>query len=107
MSAQIRSECNDTDGSSAGLHLRRAVAEFIGGPDAYSRQADLVVAMSPQTWAKIYLSAADMQELIANGEVEMIAGEATQAAGLIELFDRYNPYKALVVPPTSLAQDPM
>ena len=76
---------------------------FIGDPDAYSRQADVVVAMSQQTWAKIYLSAADMQELIANGEVEMTAGDATQAAGLIELFDRYNPCKALVLSPASLA----
>ncbi len=48
-----------------------------------------------------------MQELIANGEVEMVAGVATRAAGLIELFDRYNPCKALVLPPASLAQDPM
>ncbi len=54
MSAQIRSECNDTDGSSAGLHVRRAVTEFIGDPDACSRQADVVVAMSPQTWAKSF-----------------------------------------------------
>lgn len=96
-----------TDGSSAALHVRRAVAEFIADPDAYSRRPDVVVAMSPETWAKIYLSAADMQELIADGEVEMIAGDATQAAGLIDLFDRYSPHKALVVPPASLVQEHM
>ena len=86
------------EGKSAGLHVRRAVAEFIEDPAAYPRKADIVLTLSPETWAKIYLSGATPEELIASKEIK-VTGDAKEAARVIDLFDRYTPEKAVVVPP--------
>jgi len=90
-----------TDGSSAGLHIRRAVAEFVASPDDHYRAPDITLAMSGDTWAKIYVSQETPEALIANGEI-VVTGDAGEAARLIGLFDRYVPEKAVVVPPAAL-----
>ena len=93
-----------TDGTSAGLHVRRAIAEFVAVPDAYMREPDIILSLSGETWARLYLSQATPEELIESGELK-VAGDAAEAARLINLFDRYSPQQALVVPP--LAPDHM
>ena len=90
-----------SDGSRAGLHVRRAVAEFIAEPDKYRRKPDVVLAMSGETWAKLYVSQATPEELIKNGEI-MVTGDADEAARLINLFDRYSPARAVVIPASML-----
>jgi len=92
---------NDT---SAGLHVRRAVAEFIEDPAAYPRKPDIVLELSPETWAKVYLSAEPIEDLIKGDGLEVTTGEATEAARVLNLFDRYDPARAVVVP-TTLVQD--
>jgi alkyl sulfatase BDS1-like metallo-beta-lactamase superfamily hydrolase len=89
------------DGSKAGLHIRRAVAEFVADPDSYQREPDLTLAMTGETWVKLYLSQAVPEDLIKNGEIE-VKGDAAEAARLINLFDRYRPEKAVVIPPAFL-----
>jgi alkyl sulfatase BDS1-like metallo-beta-lactamase superfamily hydrolase len=89
-----------SDGNSVGLHIRRAVAEFVASPDEHYRQPDIVLSMSGETWAKIYLSQATPAELIASGEIE-VSGNAAEAARVIDLFDRYSPEKAVVIPPAA------
>ncbi len=89
------------DGSKAGLHIRRAVAEFVPDPDRYLRNPDLTLAMSGQTWVKLYLSQSMPEELIKSGEIK-VEGDSTEAARLINLFDRYKPEKAVVIPPAFL-----
>jgi alkyl sulfatase BDS1-like metallo-beta-lactamase superfamily hydrolase len=89
-----------SDGNSVGLHIRRAVAEFVASPDEHYRKPDIVLAMSGETWTKIYLSQATPAELIASGEIE-VAGDGTEAARVIDLFDRYSPEKAVVIPPAA------
>ena len=89
------------DGSKAGLHVRRAVAEFVPEPGSYQRNPDVTLAMSGQTWARLYLSQARPDELIKNGDIEVV-GNATEAARLLDLFDRYRPEKAVVIPPAFL-----
>jgi len=89
------------DGTSAGLHIRRAIAEFVGLPDAYNRKPDVIVSMSGETWARLYLSQATPEELIESGDLE-ITSDAGEAARLINLFDRYSPEKAVVVPSAAL-----
>jgi alkyl sulfatase BDS1-like metallo-beta-lactamase superfamily hydrolase len=89
------------DGTSAGLHVRRAIAEFIAVPDAYMREPDIILSLSGETWARLYLSQATPEELIENGDLK-VAGDAAEAARLINLFDRYSPQQALVVPPLAL-----
>jgi len=95
------------DGNSAGLHVRRAVAEFIDDPDAYGREPDIVLKLSADTWAKLYLSEATLDDLIESGDLEVAAGDAAVAARVLDAFDRYDPSKAVVVPPTTLVQDHM
>ena len=86
------------DGTSAGLDVRRAVAEFVPEPEKYSEEPDLTLAMSGEAWAKIYLSQATPEELIESGDIE-VSGDATEAARVVNLFDRYRPEKAVVIPP--------
>jgi alkyl sulfatase BDS1-like metallo-beta-lactamase superfamily hydrolase len=90
------------DGSSAGLHVRRAVAEYVASPDDHYREPDITLTMSGETWAKIYLSQATTADLIAGGEIK-VSGDAAEAARVIDLFDRYAPEKAVVVPPAAFS----
>lgn len=90
-----------SDGKEAGLHIRRAVAEFVADPDGHHKKPDIILEMSGLTWAKVYLSQAALDELIANGEIE-IEGDRGEAVSLINLFDRYLPEKAVVIPPAFL-----
>jgi len=80
---------NFSDGTSAGLHIRRAVAEFIAEPDKHSRKPDVTVAMSVETWAKLYLSQVTPEDMVKNGDIK-VTGNSTEAARLINLFDRYS-----------------
>ncbi len=93
-----------TDGTSAGLHVRRAVAEFIAEPDAQVRAPDVALAMSGETWAQLYLSQVTTEDLIERGDVT-VTGDSREAVRLIDLFDRYVPERAVVIPPTTLIQD--
>jgi alkyl sulfatase BDS1-like metallo-beta-lactamase superfamily hydrolase len=90
-----------SDGTKAGLHVRRAVAEFVAVPEKYQRKPDVVLAMSGETWAKLYASQATPEVLIKNGEIK-VTGDADEAARLIDLFDRYSPAKAVVIPSAAL-----
>ena len=89
------------DGTSAGLHIRRAIAEFVALPDAYHRKPDVIVAMSGETWAMLYLSQTTPEDLIESGDIK-VTGDSTEAARLINLFDRYSLEKAVVIPPAAL-----
>lgn len=89
-----------SDGTSAGLHVRRAVAEFVASPDEHYRKPDITLAMSGETWAKLYVSQEAPEDLIASGEIK-VTGDAAEAARLVNLFDRYVPAKAVVVPPAA------
>jgi len=95
------------DGTSAGLHVRRAVAEFIEDPAVYPREPDIVLELSGEAWAKVYLSAEPMDALIGGGEITVTEGDAAEAARVLGLFDRYDPGRAVVVPPATAAQGHM
>jgi alkyl sulfatase BDS1-like metallo-beta-lactamase superfamily hydrolase len=92
---------NFSDGASAGLHIRRAVVEFVPEPDGYQRKPDITLALSGETWSKIYLSQATPEDLIKNRDIN-VTGDADEAARLINLFDRYKPEKAIVIPQVML-----
>jgi alkyl sulfatase BDS1-like metallo-beta-lactamase superfamily hydrolase len=89
------------DGTTAGLHIRRAIAEFVPDPGAYSRKPDIKLAMSGETWSEVYLSRAAPEDLISKGGIE-VTGDAAEAARLLNLFDRFSPEKAVVIPPAVL-----
>jgi alkyl sulfatase BDS1-like metallo-beta-lactamase superfamily hydrolase len=77
------------DGSSAGLHVRRAVAEFVENVDEYHRKPDIVLEMSGDTWAKLYVSEGTTADLIESGEIKVASGKAADAVRLLDSFDRY------------------
>jgi len=89
------------DGTKAGLHVRRAIAEFVPDPDKYQGKPDVTLSMSGETWVKLYLSTATPEDLIKKGEIK-VKGNATEAARLLNLFDRYKPEKAVLIPPAFL-----
>jgi len=82
-----------------GLHIRRAVAEYLPDPDEHYKLADVVMSLSGETWVKLYLSQASVQELVGSKEVEIKRGTAVEADRLIGMFDKYRPQKALLVAP--------
>jgi len=93
-----------SDGASSGLHIRRAVAEFVEDPSQHASNPDITLKMSGDSWAKLYLSQATPEEMIKSGDIT-VTGDAKEAARLINLFDRYSPQKAVVIPPATLIQD--
>jgi alkyl sulfatase BDS1-like metallo-beta-lactamase superfamily hydrolase len=95
----VRFEFTDGDKPVVGLHIRRAVAEYLPDPDKHYRTADLVVALTGQAWARLYLSQASVAEVAYSGELQVTKGTVEEAAHLIEMFDRYSPEKAVLVAP--------
>jgi alkyl sulfatase BDS1-like metallo-beta-lactamase superfamily hydrolase len=85
-------------GKSAGLHIRRAVAEFVASPGEYYRKPDITLEMSEETWVKLYMSQVTPEDLIKSGDLKTTGDEA-ETARLLNLFDRYSPEKAVVIPP--------
>jgi alkyl sulfatase BDS1-like metallo-beta-lactamase superfamily hydrolase len=65
------------------------------------REPDIILSLSGETWARLYLSQATPEDLIKSGDLK-VNGDAAEAARLINLFDRYSPQQALVVPPLAL-----
>ena len=53
----------------------------------------------------VYLSAEPIEDLIQGDGIEVTAGDATEAARILNVFDRYDPARAVVVPATTLIQD--
>ena len=92
-------ECDDA--STAGLHVRRAVAEFVLDPDVFHMKPDITPAMRRQTRARLHLSRELPEDLIRRGDIE-VQGNAAEAARVINPFDRYRPEKAIVIPPAIL-----
>jgi len=56
--------------------------------------------MSGKTWAKLYVSQVTPEDLIKSGDLKVI-GDHGEAARLINLFDRYSPQRAVVIPPAN------
>jgi alkyl sulfatase BDS1-like metallo-beta-lactamase superfamily hydrolase len=87
------------DHRTVGLHIRRAVAEYLDDPDEHYQLADVVLSLSGQAWAKLYLSQATVQKLVKSKEIEMKRGTAKEAERLIGMFDKYQPAKAVLIAP--------
>ena len=84
---------------SVGLHVRRAIAEYVEKPEAYYKPADIVIAMSGATWAKLYLNANSMGDLVKTGDVNIERGAVEEVSQLLAMFDEYHPEKAVLVRP--------
>jgi alkyl sulfatase BDS1-like metallo-beta-lactamase superfamily hydrolase len=87
------------DHRTVGLHIRRAVAEFLDDPDDHYKPADVIISLSGEAWAKLFLSQASVGELLKSDEIAMVQGTVEEAENLIGLFDKYRPEKAVLVAP--------
>jgi hypothetical protein len=74
-----------------GLHIRRGVVEFLTDPAEHYRQPDVVVSMSGESWANLYLNKTGLASLVEAGEANLTKGNIKSAAALLELFDTLNP----------------
>jgi len=86
------------NGQSAGLHVRRAVAEFVESPESYKIPADIVLSLSGETWAKLYLSEATFEDLVKTGEIK-VEGNLKDAIKTFNAFDKIVAHENLVIPP--------
>jgi hypothetical protein len=68
-------------------------------PDEHYKPGDVIMSLSGEAWAKLYLSQATVLELVKSKEIEMRRGTAEEAERLISLFDKYRPHKAVLVTP--------
>jgi alkyl sulfatase BDS1-like metallo-beta-lactamase superfamily hydrolase len=73
------------------------VAEFVPDPDRYQRKPNITLAMSAETWIKLYLSQERPEDLIENGNIK-VTGDRDEAARVLNLFDSYKPERAVVIP---------
>ena len=83
----------------AGLHIRRAIAEFVANPGDYYKPADIEITMSGETWAKLYLNSASLEDLAKAEEIEINGGTLDEVSQLLDLFDVYQPEKAVLIRP--------
>ena len=52
-------------------------------------------------------SAAPVDELIKGSDITVKTGDAAEAARVLNLFDRYDPARAVVIPARNMVQDHM
>jgi alkyl sulfatase BDS1-like metallo-beta-lactamase superfamily hydrolase len=95
--AMIRFEFTDAGNKPAALHVRRGVVEYIDDPDRYFRKPDFTIALTRETWAKLYLSEATVRQLAASGEAK-VTGDVAACDRVLDLFDKLDPVKNTLVP---------
>jgi alkyl sulfatase BDS1-like metallo-beta-lactamase superfamily hydrolase len=83
----------------AGLHIRRGIAEFLSDPATHYHHPDVVVSMSGESWAELYLNRSDLASLIDAGKAKMTKGDLKSAAALLDLFDVFEPARNVTIPP--------
>lgn len=81
-----------------GLHVRRGIAEYLTDASKHYKAADFALSLSPETWAKLYLSSVSMSDAIAAGEVTLDAGSPSELAEVFAAFDIFDPTRNIKVP---------
>ncbi len=89
---------NFDNGEEVGLHVRRAVAEYIESPDEYLRKADITLTISTKAWGQLYLSKASFAGLVESGDIK-VNGDLKTAIKVFSVFDKIEAQTNLVIPP--------
>ena len=76
-----------TDAGPVALHIRRGIAEFVADPDGHYRPADVAIAMTPETWAGVYLGTIGVGNALESGEITMTTGDPATLSTIMSLFD--------------------
>lgn len=82
-----------------GLHVRRGIAEYLPVPADYYREADFVLELDAETWAKLYLSEISLEEAIDSKAVKLKLGNRDQLVEIFAMFDLYQPASNIKIPP--------
>lgn len=82
----------------AGLHIRRGVAEFLTEPDRHYHSPDVVMSLSGESWARLYVNQTDLSTLVKTGEAKVVKGDLVSATELLDLFDAFKPSRNVTVP---------
>ena len=88
----------DLGNRAVGLHVRRGIAEYIPVPADYYREADFVLKLDSETWAKLYLSTIDLGKAIGSKAVALKKGKKDELIKIFDMFDRFQPAKNVTVP---------
>lgn len=91
---------NFSNGTSAGLHVRRGIAEFVPNPANHYRPADLTCTVDTKTWADLYLNATTLDEAAKSGGVKMAKGSLEDLKAVMDMFDKFDPAQNYTIPAT-------
>jgi alkyl sulfatase BDS1-like metallo-beta-lactamase superfamily hydrolase len=89
---------NFSNGTKAGLHVRKGIAEFVPDPNGHYKQADISFSIDPKTWAALYLNATTLDEAAKSGGVKMTKGIMEDLKSVMDLFDKFDPAKNFTIP---------
>lgn len=95
--AMIRFEFTDADKKAVALHVRRGVVEYIDNPDAYYRRPDFGLSLTRDTWTKLYLNQATVEQLGGSGELRC-TGDPRACDRVLELFDKFDTAENTLIP---------
>lgn len=98
---------NFTNGTTAGLHIRKGIAEYVADPSKHYRQADIVMIVSTKAWSGLYLNSISLDQAIANGGLKLTKGTANDLKTIMELFDKFNPQDNFTIIPLSEGDEPI
>jgi len=89
---------NFSNGTKAGLHVRKGIAEFVPDPTGHYKQADISFSIDTKTWAALYLNATTLEEAAKSGGVKMTKGSMDDLKAVMDLFDKFDPSKNFTIP---------
>lgn len=89
---------NFTNGTNAGLHVRRGIAEFVPDPSKHYRPADILATADPKTWAALYLNSTTIEEAAKSGGLKMTKGSLEDLKTVMDLFDKFDPSRNYTIP---------
>jgi alkyl sulfatase BDS1-like metallo-beta-lactamase superfamily hydrolase len=99
--AMIRFEFTDATNAAVALHVRRGAVEYVEQADRYYRKPDFTLALTRETWTKLYLNQATVAQLAAAGDVT-IAGDAASCDRVLDLFDTFDQATNTLIPPAAM-----
>jgi len=87
-----------SDGSTAGLHVRRGIAEFVSDPAKHYRAADISATVDAKTWAALYLNGITPDDAAKSGGLKMTRGSLEDLKTVMDLFDKFDSSKNYTIP---------
>jgi alkyl sulfatase BDS1-like metallo-beta-lactamase superfamily hydrolase len=89
---------NFSNGITAGLHVRKGIAEFIADPTSHYKSADIVLGMDTKIWAALYLNATSLDEAAKNGGLKLSKGSLEDLKATMDLFDKFDRARNYTIP---------